>query len=126
MAVLTLLVGRSIEMGNRGDYVTVRRPTISAANPWAICRTSKTLRVASGLGMTTNRTPGIPREAARAWAARVKALVITLTDGTPMASVATASWRPHAVQDPQSTTPWMMASHWADSESRVSCAQAAL
>jgi hypothetical protein len=29
------------------------------------------------------RAPGIPREAALAWAARLKALVITLTDGTP-------------------------------------------
>ena len=64
-----------------------------------------TLRVARGLGMTTMRTPGIPKEAARAWAARVNALVMTLTDGTPLASVANVSWRPHAVQDPQSTTP---------------------
>ena len=86
-------------------YKSVRRPTISAANPWAICCTSLTLRVARGLGMITMRTPGMPSEAARAWAARVNALVITLTDGTPLDSVAIVSWRPHAVQDPQSTTP---------------------
>ena len=108
------------------DQEAVSRPTISGANPCANCRTSVTLRVASGLGMMTMRTPGIPREAARAWAARVNALVITVTDGTPLASVATVSWRPHAVHDPQSTTPWMMASHWADSESRVSWEQEAL
>ena len=108
------------------DQEVVKRPTISAANPLAISLTSWTLRVASGLGMTTMRTPGMPREAARAWAARVNALVMTLTDGTPLASVATVSWRPHAVQDPQSTTPWMMASHRADSESRVSWGHGAL
>ena len=83
----------------------VSRPTISSAYSWAICCTSGTLREASGLGKTTMRTPGIPREAARAWAARVKALVITLTDGTPRDSVTTVSWRPHAVQDPQSAIP---------------------
>ena len=37
----------------------------------AICCTSSTLREASGLGSTTIRTPGIPSDAARAWAARV-------------------------------------------------------
>ena len=104
----------------------VKRPTISGANLSAISLTSATVRVASGLGMTTMRTPGMPREAARAWAARVNALVMILTDGTPLASVATVSWRPHAVQEPQSTTPWMMASHWADSESRVSWEHGAL
>ena len=72
------------------------------------------------------RAPGIPREVARACAARVKALVITLTDGTPLDSVATVSWRPHAVQDPQSAIPWIITSHSADMVSRVSSAQAAL
>jgi len=50
------------------------------------------------------RMPGMPRELARAWAARVNALVITLTEGIPRDSVITVSWRPHAVQDPQSAT----------------------
>ena len=72
------------------------------------------------------RAPGIPRKVARACAARVKALVITLTDGTPLDSVATVSWRPHAVQDPQSAIPWMIASHSADMVARVSSAHAVL
>jgi hypothetical protein len=64
--------------------------------------------------------------AQRAWAARVKALVMTLTDGTPLDSVATVSWRPHVVQDPQSATPWITTSHSWDSVSSVSVAQGAL
>ena len=72
------------------------------------------------------RAPGMPSEAALIWAARVKELVIMLTDGTPLDSVVTASWRPHAVQDPQSAMPWTTASHWADRESRVSPLQGAL
>ena len=72
------------------------------------------------------RTPGIPREAARAWAARVKALVMTLTDGTPRDSVTTVSWRPHAVQEPQSAMPCTTASHSSTRPSMVSSAQGIL
>ena len=72
------------------------------------------------------RAPGIPSVVARAWAARVNALVITLTEGTPLDSVATASWRPHAVQEPQSAMAWTTTSHSAAKASRVSSAQAAL
>jgi len=53
----------------------------------------------------------MPRAVARAWAALVKALVMTLTVGIPWDSVTTVSWRPHAVQDPQSAIPWITASH---------------
>ena len=60
------------------------------------------VRGANGLGKTTMRAPGIPRAVARAYAALMKVLVMTLTDGTPLDSVITASWRPHAVHDPQS------------------------
>ena len=64
------------------------------------------------------RAPGIPREAARRLAARVKLLVITLTEGLPLDSVNTVSWRPHAVQEPQSAIAWMMASHsWSRASS---------
>ena len=79
-----------------------------------------------GLGKTTMRTPGIPSEVALAWAARVKELVITLTDGTPLVSVITVSWRPHAVQEPQSAIPWMITSHSCASMSSVSSEQGAL
>ena len=48
------------------------------------------------------RTPGIPRDVALALAALVNVLVITLTEGMPLDSVFTVSWRPHAVQEPQS------------------------
>jgi len=48
------------------------------------------------------RVPGIPKAVALAWAALMNVLVMTLTDGTPLDSVTTASWRPHAVQEPQS------------------------
>ena len=86
-----------------GDiYLAVSRPTISGAKSWAICCTSGILRGANGLGRTTMRTPGMPRAVARAWAALVNELVMTLTDGTPLDSVITVSWRPHAVQEPQS------------------------
>jgi len=84
------------------------------------------VRGARGLGSTTMRTPGIPRAVARAWAALVKVLVITLTDGTPLDSVITVSWRPHAVQDPQSAMAWITTSHSSDSDSMVSSAQGAL
>ena len=76
--------------------------------------------------MTTMRAPGMPSDVTLAWAARVKELVITLTEGIPWDSVITESWRPHAVQEPQSAIPWITASHSWDKESRVSWAQAAL
>ncbi len=72
------------------------------------------------------RAPGIPRDAARARAARVKALVMTLTEGMPRVSVTTVSWRPHAVQEPQSAMPCTMASHSATKASIVSSAQGIL
>ncbi len=84
------------------------------------------LRGASGLGSTTMRTPGIPRAVALASAALVKVLVITLTDGTPLDSVITVSWRPHAVQDPQSAMACITTSQSSVSDCRVSSAQAAL
>jgi hypothetical protein len=59
-------------------------------------------------------------------AARVKELVMTLTEGMPRDSVITVSWRPHAVQEPQSAMPWITASHSSVSEFSVSSAQAAL
>ena len=104
----------------------VSRPTISSAYSCASFCTSGTLREARGLGSTTIRTPGIPREAARACAALVKALVMTLTDGTPRDSVTTVSWRPHAVQEPQSAMPCTTASHSSTSSSMVSSAQGML
>lgn len=107
-------------------YLVLNSPTISCTYSWARRWTSATLREASGLGSTTRRTPGMPSAAARACAARVKALVRTLTDGTPRDSVTIVSWRPHAVQEPQSAIPWMMASHSSTSASIVSVAQGAL
>ncbi len=68
------------------------------------------------------RAPGMPSAAARAWAARVNALVITLTDGTPLDSVITASLRPHAVQDPQSAMQVTTKSHWEARSSMISSA----
>ncbi len=72
------------------------------------------------------RASGIPREVTLVLAARVKELVITLTDGTPRDSVTTESWRPHAVQDPQSAMPWTTASHSSIRESMVSSEHGAL
>ncbi len=107
-------------------YPLARCPTISVANSRAICWTSGAERVARGLGSTTMRAPGIPRAVTRARAALVKALVMTLTEGTPLDSVTTVSWRPHAVQEPQSAMACTTASHWATRESSVSSAQGAL
>ena len=45
---------------------------------------------------------------------------MTLTDGTPLDSVNTVSWRPHAVQDPQSATACTTTSHSEVNESSVS------
>jgi hypothetical protein len=56
----------------------------------------------------------------------VKALVMTLTEGTPLDSVITVSWRPHAVQEPQSAIAWTTTSHCSANESSVSVAQAEL
>ena len=110
-----------------GDgYFPVNSPTISGAKSWAICWTSGTLRGANGLGSTTMRTPGIPRAAALARAALVNVLVITLTDGTPLDSVTTVSWRPHAVQEPQSAIACITASQSSVRDRSVSSAQAAL
>jgi hypothetical protein len=61
--------------------------------------------------MTATGCSGIPRASARVRAARVKACVITVTAARPRFSASIPSWRPHAVQDPQSATAWMMASH---------------
>ena len=72
------------------------------------------------------RAPGMPSEAARRLAARVKLLVMTLTEGTPADSVITVSWRPHAVQLPQSAMAWMMASHSRSRASSLSFGWAAL
>ena len=80
----------------------------------------------SGLGNTTIRTPCIPSEVALAYAALVKLLVITLTDGIPFDSVTTVSWRPHAVQEPQSAIAWIIASHCSVNSFIVSSEQAAL
>ena len=55
--------------------------------------------------MTTIRAPGMPSAVTLALAARVKELVMTLTEGMPWDSVITVSWRPHAVQEPQSAIP---------------------
>ena len=98
----------------------VSNPTISGANSWAICCTSAAGRLARGLGSTTMRAPGMPSEAARRLAARVKLLVMTLTEGIPADSVTIVSWRPHAVQLPQSAMAWMMASHSRSSASSFS------
>ncbi len=72
------------------------------------------------------RAPGMPSEAARRLAARVKLLVITLTEGFPADSVITVSRRPHAVQLPQSAMAWMIASHSASSSSSFSSGCGAL
>ena len=84
------------------------------------------MRDASGLGRMTIRASGIPRDAALVWAARVKELVITLTEGRPRDSVMTVSWRPHAVQEPQSAMPCTTASHSSIRELIVSSEQGAL
>ena len=102
-------------IGLGGVYRPVSSPAISGAWSWAIWRTAAGGREARGLGRVAMRAAGIPRAAARARAARPKLLVMTLTDGTPPASVTTVSWRPHAVQEPQSAMAWMMASHSARS-----------
>lgn len=83
-------------------------------------------RGARGLGSASICTLGIPRDDARAWAARVKLSVMTLTDGMPRVSVITVSWRPHAVQLPQSAIPCTTASHCATKSSMVSSEQGAL
>ena len=72
------------------------------------------------------RAPGIPRAVARACAALVKVLVMTLTEGTPLDSVITVSWRPHAVQDPQSAMACIITSHSLARLSSVSSAHGAL
>ena len=110
----------------RQVYFPVSIPTISGAKSRAICWTSGMVRGANGLGSTTMRTPGIPSAAARARAALVKVLVMTLTDGTPLDSVITVSWRPHAVQEPQSAMAWITTSQSSARDWMVSSAQGAL
>ena len=72
------------------------------------------------------RAPGIPKAVALACAALVKVLVMTLTEGTPLDSVMTVSWRPHAVHDPQSAIAWITASQSFARFSMVSSAHGAL
>ena len=62
----------------------------------------------------------IPRASARMRAAWVKASVMMVTAARPRFSASIPSWRPHAVQDPQSATAWMMASHSRASWSKTS------
>ena len=68
----------------------------------------------------------MPNAAARAWAAPVKELVMTLTDGAPLDSVITVSWRPHAVQEPQSAMACITTSQSSARDWMVSSAQGAL
>ena len=60
--------------------------------------------------MTTTGCSGNPKASARMRAAWVNAWVITVTAARPRFSASMPSWRPHAVQDPQSATAWMTAS----------------
>ena len=110
----------------RQGYFPVSIPTISGAKSRAICWTSGMVRGANGLGSTTMRTPGIPSAVARARAALVKVLVMTLTDGTPLDSVITVSWRPHAVQEPQSAMACITTSQSSARDWIVSSAQGSL
>ena len=105
------LAGEGTLVSFESDYLPVSNPTISGAKSWAICLTSGMVRGAKGLGNSTMRTPGIPRAVARAWAALVNVLVMTLTDGTPLDSVIIVSWRPHAVQEPQSAMACITTAH---------------
>ena len=109
-----------------GYFPLVSISAIWPAKSWASCCTSGIDREASGLGKARIWTPGIPSEEARACAARVKLSVMTLTEGTPRVSVTTVSWRPHAVQLPQSAIPCTTASHCSISSSMVSSEQGAL
>jgi hypothetical protein len=73
--------------------------------------------------MTTTGCSGIPKASALRRAARVKASVMTVTAARPRFSASMPSWRPHAVQDPQSATAWMIASQvrasWSKTTSGV-------
>ena len=119
------------ESGALGDATRDYSPLVSISAIWpayscASCCTSGIDREASGLGKARIWTPGIPSEEARACAARVKLSVMTLTEGTPRVSVTTVSWRPHAVQLPQSAIPCTTASHCSISSSMVSSEHGAL
>lgn len=80
----------------------------------------------NGLGSTTILISGMPNAAARACAAVVKVLLTTETDGMPASSVTTVSWRPHAVQDPQSAMACTITSQRSINSSRVAASQASL
>lgn len=73
--------------------------------------------------MTTTGCSGNPKASARMRAARVNACVMTVTAARPRFSDSIPSWRPHAVQDPQSATAWMIASqvraNWSRTASGV-------
>ena len=76
--------------------------------------------LAMGWLMTTTGCSGRPKALARNSAALVNAFVMTVTAGTPRFSDSIPSWRPHAVQEPQSATAWMMAWHWEARSSNTS------
>ncbi|MQG85806.1 MAG: hypothetical protein FI693_01070 [SAR202 cluster bacterium] len=65
--------------------------TISEACTLANCLISSVLLGVKGLGSITNSTSGIPKAAARAWAAVVNVLLTIDTDGIPASSVITVS-----------------------------------
>tara|TARA_A100001037_G_scaffold276006_1_gene274969 strand:+ start:508 stop:708 length:201 start_codon:yes stop_codon:yes gene_type:complete len=64
---------------------------ISEACTLANCLISSVLLGVKGLGSITNFTSGIPKAAARAWAAVVNVLLTIDTDGIPASSVITVS-----------------------------------
>ena len=70
--------------------------------------------------MTTTGCSGNPKASARRRAAWVNAWVMTVTAARPRCSAPMPSWRPHAVQDPQSATAWMIASQVLASWSKTS------
>ena len=107
------------QMGASPRWATSARTTASTL--WcARCCACAVVLLARGCSITTTGCSGNPRAAARMRAAWVKASVMTVTAARPRFSASIPSWRPHAVQDPQSATAWMIASHSLASWSKTS------
>jgi hypothetical protein len=99
--------------------MTSPRTTDSTLRCARSCTCSRLL-LASGWSTITTGWSGNPKAWARIRAAWVKACVMTVTAAQPRFSASIPSWRPHAVQDPQSATAGMIASQELASWSNIS------
>ena len=106
--------------------VCVRARTISSTASSAMIFTSASDLLAKGWSTNICGCDGMPSIFERISADFIKARVRTVAAGLPCFSASVPSWRPHVVQEPQSATAWITASHLATRPAMTSSGVATL